>query len=49
MSPTFESDSINRRDAIILKDNQFAYIMFDWKTKDFDGTFDKIIDSIRFE
>lgn len=47
--PTFSEDSLNRRDAIFIKNGFTYYIMFDWKTKDFDGTFDKIIDSIRFE
>lgn len=47
--PTFREDSLNRRDAIFIKNGLTYYIMFDWKTKDFDGTFDKIIDSIRFE
>lgn len=47
--PTFREDSLNRRDAIFIKNGATYYLMFDWKTKDFDGTFDKIIDSIRFE
>lgn len=47
--PTFDKDSLNRRDAIFIKNGATFYMMFDWKTKDFDGTFDKIIDSIHFE
>ncbi|MCX6731940.1 MAG: hypothetical protein NTV98_00155 [Candidatus Roizmanbacteria bacterium] len=49
VTPTFDSDSIARKDAILVKDNHTIYIMFDWKQHSFDATFDQIINSIRFE
>jgi hypothetical protein len=46
---TFDSDSIGRRDAIFTKDNYTYYIMYDWKEKSFNATFDQIINSISFK
>ncbi|PIZ21781.1 MAG: hypothetical protein COY49_11980 [Comamonadaceae bacterium CG_4_10_14_0_8_um_filter_57_29] len=44
--PTFDSDSIGRKDVIITKDGYTAYIMFDWKDPSFDKTFERIIESL---
>lgn len=47
VTPTFDSDSIGRKDAIFSKDGNTYYIMFDWKDKSFDDTFDQIINSVK--
>lgn len=49
VKPTFDSDSIGRKDAIITNNYYTAYIMFDWKEPSFDTTFDQIINSINFK
>lgn len=46
VTPTFDGDSISRKDAIFTKDGYTYYVMFDWKTHEFDNTFDQIISSL---
>lgn len=46
---TNDSESVNRQCAIFTKDGYTIYIMFDWKEKSFNTSFDQIINSISFK